>query len=74
MKLGLGAKSEAEWAVFIKRYKVEMAAPHAKHDILLLAALSRSTNFSIGCYCDNESRCHRSILKELLVQSGADVA
>lgn len=74
MRLGLGAKSESDWAAFVRRYKVEMAAPHAKHDIHLLAALSRSINFSLGCYCENESRCHRSILKELLIQSGADVA
>ncbi len=74
MKLALGAKSPADWTRFAKRYKAEMAAPQAKHDIELLAALSRSTNFSVGCYCKDEHRCHRSILKQLLIQAGAEVA
>jgi uncharacterized protein YeaO (DUF488 family) len=73
MKLGLGATSEASWSKFAKRYKAEMAAPHVKHDLEVLAVLSRSTNFSVGCYCEHEDRCHRSILRQLLVEAGADV-
>ena len=50
-----------------------MSAPAAKHDLALLAALSHATDFSVGCYCEDESHCHRSILKQLLVQNGAKV-
>jgi uncharacterized protein YeaO (DUF488 family) len=71
MKLGLSAESPAQWAAFARRYKAEMAAPHAKHDLELLAALSQTTDFSVGCYCENEDRCHRSILKQLLIENGA---
>lgn len=71
MKLGLGAKTDAEWSAFTRKYKAEMARPGAKHDIELLAALSQTTNFSVGCYCEDESRCHRSLLKELLEAHGA---
>lgn len=73
MKLALAAKSTRDWAVFIRKYKAEMAEPERKHDIDLLAKLSHTTDFSIGCYCEDESRCHRSILKELLIESGAKV-
>ncbi|HSG80950.1 MAG TPA: DUF488 family protein [Gemmatimonadota bacterium] len=71
MKLGQQAATPAQWAAFTQKYKAEMAAPGAKHDLELLAALSHTTNFSVGCYCEDESRCHRSILKELLVERGA---
>ncbi len=71
MKIALAAETSAEWTVFEKRFRAEMAEPSAKHDVALLAALSRSTNFSVGCYCADESRCHRSILRELLVAAGA---
>ncbi len=74
MKLGLTAKSPAEWTAFVKRYKSEMAAPHARNDIALLATLSHTANFSVGCYCENEARCHRSILKQLLIEAGAAMA
>lgn len=74
MKLGLAAESPAQWAAFARKYKTEMAAPAAKHDLELLAALSRTTNFSVGCYCENEERCHRSILKQLLIDHGATMA
>ena len=74
MKLGLGAESPAQWSAFARRYKAEMARPEAKHDLELLAVLSRTANFSVGCYCEDEARCHRSILRQLLVESGADVA
>lgn len=73
MKLGLGAESAGEWAKFVARYKAEMAAPAAKHDLALLAALSHQTSFSVGCYCEDEKHCHRSILRQLLVENGAEV-
>jgi uncharacterized protein YeaO (DUF488 family) len=74
MKLGLKATSQDSWSTFTKRYKAEMAAPCTRHDIELLAALSRSTNFSVGCYCEREERCHRSILKQLMIEAGAELA
>ena len=61
------------WAVFQRRYRQEMRQPAAKRLIGLLAALSSQTNFSVGCYCEDESRCHRSLLKELLIEQGAAV-
>jgi uncharacterized protein YeaO (DUF488 family) len=61
------------WAVFRRRYRREMRQPAAQRLIALLAALSLQTNFSVGCYCEDESRCHRSLLKELLVDGGAAV-
>ena len=73
MKFGQRAKTQAEWAVFVRRYRAEMAAPQAKHDLGLLVAFSRTTNFSVGCYCEDENHCHRSILKRLLVENGARV-
>ena len=73
MKIALAAETSAEWSVFAKRFRAEMTEPAAKHDVALLAALSLSTDFSIGCYCEDESRCHRSILRELLVTAGAKV-
>ena len=73
MKLGLAAASPAEWATFARKYKAEMAAPGAKHDLELLALLSHSAHFSVGCYCEDEGRCHRSILKQLLIENGAMV-
>lgn len=71
MKLGQGAETPAQWAAFSKQYKTEMASPAAKHDLALLAALSHHTNLSVGCYCEQESRCHRGILRELLLACGA---
>ena len=73
MKLGQAAETPAQWAAFCKQYKAEMATPTAKHDLALLAALSHHSNLSVGCYCEQESRCHRSILKELLVGCGAQL-
>ncbi|HHP5406741.1 DUF488 domain-containing protein [Aeromonas sp. 96A] len=73
MKLGQTAETPAQWAAFGKQYKAEMAQPAARHDLALLAALSYTTNLSVGCYCEQESRCHRSILKELLVAAGAAI-
>ena len=73
MKLGLAAASPAQWSAFARKYKAEMAAPVAKHDLELLAVLSHTTDFSVGCYCQHEDRCHRSILKQLLLENGAKV-
>jgi uncharacterized protein YeaO (DUF488 family) len=74
MKLGQAAKTPAEWARFTKAYKREMAEPTARHAVELLAALSHATDFSVGCYCEDESHCHRSILRQLLRESGAKIA
>jgi uncharacterized protein YeaO (DUF488 family) len=73
VKLGLGAATERAWAAFVKRYRAEMAAPDAKRTLDLLAALSHSADFSVGCYCADEARCHRSILRALLQERGAKV-
>jgi uncharacterized protein YeaO (DUF488 family) len=73
MKLGLAADTDAQWARFAKKYRSEMAKPDASHAIEVLAKLSRSSDFSVGCYCEDESRCHRSILRNLLVARGAQV-
>jgi uncharacterized protein YeaO (DUF488 family) len=61
------------WATFVKRYRREMAAPAAQRLLSLLAALSLQTNFSVGCYCADESECHRTVLRELLIERGARV-
>ena len=71
VKLGLGAESDREWAKFVKRYRIEMSRPEPAATLNLLAALSKQADFSVGCYCEDESRCHRSILRELLRQRGA---
>jgi uncharacterized protein YeaO (DUF488 family) len=73
MKLGQTATTPAQWSAFQRKYKAEMAAPQAKHDLELLAALSYTADFSVGCYCELEERCHRSILRELLVENGAQI-
>lgn len=74
MKLALAAKTPTQWAIFVRKYRAEMALPEHQHALDLLAALSRQCNFSIGCYCENESHCHRSILRELLAERGARFA
>jgi uncharacterized protein YeaO (DUF488 family) len=71
MKLGQQADTPAQWQAFMRRYRAEMAEPERAHVIALLAQLSRQTNFSVGCYCENELRCHRSVLRELLTVQGA---
>ncbi len=73
MKVGLAAQTPAEWKTFVRKYRAEMAAPHAKHDLELLAVLSHTADFSVGCYCEREDRCHRSILRQLLVENGAQL-
>lgn len=71
VKLGLGAGTEREWAAFVKRYRSEMASSDNSRLLDLLAALSHSSDFSVGCYCQDESRCHRSVLRQLLHDRGA---
>jgi uncharacterized protein YeaO (DUF488 family) len=71
VKLGLGAESDREWAKFVRRYRVEMSKSEPASTLNLLAALSKHADFSVGCYCEDESRCHRSILRELLRERGA---
>jgi uncharacterized protein YeaO (DUF488 family) len=73
VKLGQAAATEAQWNVFRATYRREMAAPEAAHAIALLAALSHNANFSVGCYCEAEARCHRSVLRELLAGAGAEI-
>ncbi|MBN2099578.1 MAG: DUF488 family protein [Dehalococcoidia bacterium] len=68
-----GARSEADWRGFSRRYKAEMAEPEKGRVLDVLAALSHQTNFSVGCYCADEQRCHRSILRALLLERGAVV-
>lgn len=72
-KAALHAESEREFQRFVKRYRSEMKHPSAARLLDLLAALSRQTALSVGCYCEDESRCHRSILRELLREHGARV-
>jgi uncharacterized protein YeaO (DUF488 family) len=61
------------WATYARRYRSEMRAPAAQRLLALLAALSSTTNLSVGCYCDDESQCHRSLLREMLAEAGATV-
>src|SRR5512140_2561808 len=61
MKLGQEAKTPAQWAAFAKKYRAETATPENRHAIELLAVLSHQSNFSVGCYCENEAHCHRSV-------------
>jgi uncharacterized protein YeaO (DUF488 family) len=65
--------TDARWTRFSRRYRSEMARPSVRRLIAVLAALSRQTNFSVGCYCADERRCHRSLLRELLQAAGADL-
>ena len=71
MKMAQAARTPAEWARFIRKYRSEMATPENDHALELLAALSHRTRFSIGCYCEDASHCHRSELRKLLVEKGA---
>lgn len=73
VKLGQNAKTPAEWESFKKKYRSEMSTPENAHALELLAALSHQTNFSVGCYCEQESHCHRSVLRTLLQEKGAAV-
>ena len=74
MKMALSAETDADWAAFVRKYRAEMATPENDRTLDLLAALSQGANFSVGCYCEEESRCHRSVLRSLLERKGAKVA
>ena len=73
MALGQSAQADKEWAAFSKKYRQEMNQPDAGRSLDLLAALSHTADFSVGCYCENESRCHRSLLRQLLNERGAKI-
>jgi len=73
MKLGQAVESAKDWAVFVKKYRKEVANPEKSGVLDLLAALSHAAHFSVGCYCENEERCHRSVLRELLAERGAEL-
>jgi len=73
-RAALADADDKAWKSFVRRYRAEMKAPDAKALLDTLAALSHQTDFSVGCYCPDESRCHRSVLRELLAGRGAKVA
>jgi len=70
----LSAETDADWGAFVRAYRKEMSLPGPRHLLDLLANLSHTTSLSVGCYCRDEARCHRSVLRELLVDHGADLA
>jgi len=70
----LAAETDREWSAFVRAFRRELATPAARHAVELLAALSHTTNLSVGCYCADESRCHRSVLREVLADAGAQLA
>lgn len=74
MNLGLTAQTPSEWASFVRKFRAEMKRPENMRSIELLAKLSHQTNLSVGCYCEDEQRCHRSVLRELLSKNGAKIA
>lgn len=74
VRQALSAKTSGEWRSFSRKFKAQMREPDAARLLDLLAALSVSTNFSVGCYCDDETHCHRSLLRELLVEHGAKLS
>jgi uncharacterized protein YeaO (DUF488 family) len=73
VKEARSAETDREWAAFVRRYKAEMATPENRRTLDLLAALSHTADFSVGCYCEDESRCHRSLLRQLLAEHGAEI-
>lgn len=72
--MALKSSDERAWKAFERKYRAEMKRPEAARVLDVLAALSHQTNFSVGCYCENEQRCHRSILRQLLAERGAELA
>jgi uncharacterized protein YeaO (DUF488 family) len=74
MKLAQQATTPQQWAQFVRRYRAEMAAPDASRTLDVLAALSHGANFAVGCYCADESHCHRSVLRALFAERGASIA
>lgn len=73
MRLGQKAETAKEWQAFAKAYRAEMSRPDNARILELLAALSHQTDFSVGCYCREEAHCHRSVLRALLEEKGADL-
>ena len=73
LKEGLVTADDTAWRRFVRRYRAEMKTPQARHALALLAALSRQTNLSVGCYCELAERCHRSVLGEVLAAHGAEL-
>ena len=74
MKMGQSAGTDRQWLAFIRKYRAEMAAPENSRTLDLLAALSHHADFSVGCYCRDENRCHRSELRKLLAEKGAKIS
>lgn len=73
VKLARQGTTDSDWKAFVKKYRAEMSTPENSRTLDLLAALSHAAHFSVGCYCAEESRCHRSILRELLAERGAKI-
>jgi uncharacterized protein YeaO (DUF488 family) len=73
MKRGQAARTRGEWTGFFRAFRAEMARPENSRAIELLAVLSHQTNFSVGCYCEDEAKCHRSVLRQLLEEKGASI-
>ena len=74
MKQGHAVVTDAQLRAYKKKYRAEMSVPEAARSISRLAALSHSANFSVGCYCEDENRCHRAVLRQLLADAGAELA
>ena len=74
VKLGQRAEDDKDWTACARKYRKEMASPARARVLDLLAALSHHSNFSVGCYCEDEARCHRSVLRRLLAEHGAHLA
>lgn len=73
MKMGQAAQTESEWKAFFRKFRAEMTTPENSRTLDMLAALSQGANFSLGCYCEDETHCHRSMLRSLLLERGAKV-
>jgi len=71
--MALGAETEKTWKAFVRKFRAQMARPEASHLLDLLAALSHASDFSVGCYCEDEAHCHRSVLRALLKERGAKI-
>src|SRR5579862_3081552 len=71
MAEGRAGQSQADWSAFVRKFRKQMSAPASARTLDVLAALSHSANFSLGCYCEREARCHRSVLRALLTERGA---
>ena len=74
VKQALAAEDDRQWAAFVRKFRHQMSDPERSRELDLLAAMSHEANFSVGCYCEEENRCHRSVLRELLRERGAKLA